>query len=200
MGRRGKPRSLSPEDQALWQKVAATAIPLHRHEARHEIENMPEGLSETTAKPLPDPRTIRPQPRTTGPTTGFTLAPPVEISHSVADPDMDRKRFDTLRRGKLAPQARIDLHGMTADRAHRALISFVLRARSDGLRLILVITGKGKRRDPDAIIPERQGVLRHAVPEWLRQPPTGPMILQIATAHRKHGGEGAYYVYLRRQR
>jgi DNA-nicking Smr family endonuclease len=41
-------------------------------------------------------------------------------------------------------------------------------------------------------------VLRHQVPVWLQQPPLGAMVLQVAEAHLKHGGSGAYYVYLRR--
>ena len=200
MTRRRKPRALSAEDKALWEKVTATAIPLHAPEPRAEIENLPDAIAAAPLPPVPEPRSLRPGPKPQPAKATFTLAPPVELTHAAAHPDMDRKRFETLRKGKLKPEARIDLHGMTADRAHGALISFILRSRADGLRLLLVITGKGKRQDPDAFVPERLGVLRHAVPEWLRQPPTGPMILQIATAHRKHGGEGAYYVYLRRQR
>jgi hypothetical protein len=61
-------------------------------------------------------------------------------------------------------------------------------------------TGKGKRGTDDSIIPERHGVLRHQVPQWLRLPPLNALVLQIAPAHRSHGGDGAYYVYLRRAR
>jgi DNA-nicking Smr family endonuclease len=112
---------------------------------------------------------------------------------------MDAKAFGKMTRGKLLPEARIDLHGMTLSEAHPELIRFILNAHADGLRLVLVITGKGKRGDDTGPIPQRMGVLRHQVPIWLRQAPLGPTILQVAEAHLKHGGAGAYYVYLRRR-
>ncbi|MDY6859138.1 MAG: Smr/MutS family protein [Pseudomonadota bacterium] len=105
-----------------------------------------------------------------------------------------------MKRGKLSPEARIDLHGMTVAQAHPALTSFILRAHADGKRLVLVITGKGKRAEDDGPIPVRRGVLKHQVPHWLTSPPLGSAVLQITPAHAKHGGTGAYYVYLKRQR
>lgn len=110
---------------------------------------------------------------------------------------MDAGAFGKLKRGKLRPEARIDLHGMTVSQAHPALVSFVLGAQAAGKRLVLVITGKGRVSDDLAPMPVRTGRLRHDVPRWLMLPPLGPLVLQIAPAHRRHGGEGALYVYLR---
>ena len=87
---------------------------------------------------------------------------------------------------------------MTLDQAHPALIRFVLGAQAEGRRLLLVVTGKGKRRESEGPIPTRLGVLKHQVPQWLRMPPLGAVVLQVSEAHRSHGGAGAYYVYLRR--
>ena len=112
---------------------------------------------------------------------------------------MDRRRFEKLRRGRLDPEARIDLHGMTSEHAHAALTGFILAAHAEGLRLVLVITGKG-RPDAQAMQPHRHGILRHSVPHWLAAPPLSARILQVAPAHQRHGGAGAFYVYLRRQR
>jgi DNA-nicking Smr family endonuclease len=112
---------------------------------------------------------------------------------------MDAKTHGKMTKGKLAPEARIDLHGLTLSEAHPELIHFVMNAHSDGLRLVLVITGKGKRGQDLGPIPQRMGVLRHQVPHWLRQPPLGAAVLQISEAHLKHGGSGAFYVYLRRR-
>jgi DNA-nicking Smr family endonuclease len=75
----------------------------------------------------------------------------------------------------------------------------MFNASNDGLRLVLVITGKGKVKDEDGPIPIRQGVLRHQVPQWLEAPPIGSLVLNIRQAHLRHGGGGAYYVYLRRR-
>ena len=86
---------------------------------------------------------------------------------------------------------------MTLAEAHPELIRFILNAQSDGLRLVLVITGKGKGvADP---VPRPIGALRHQVPHWLRLPPLALSVQQVAEAHLKHGGSGAFYVYLRRR-
>ena len=113
---------------------------------------------------------------------------------------MDRKAFGKMIKGRLSPDARIDLHGMTLDRAHAVLRGFVMSQFASGSRLLLVITGKGKVRDEGGPIPVRLGVLRHQVPHWLTMAPLAPMVLQVTPAHRKHGGTGAYYVYLRRKK
>ena len=67
-------------------------------------------------------------------------------------------------------------------------------------RLVLVITGKGRKPHDDNPIPVRHGILKHQVPHWLHSPPLSAVVLQISEAHLKHGGTGAYYVYLRRRR
>jgi DNA-nicking Smr family endonuclease len=113
---------------------------------------------------------------------------------------MDQKAFGKMKRGKLTPEGRIDLHGMTLDRAHPVLTRFILSAHKSGKRLVLVITGKGKQRDEGGPIPVRHGVLRHQVPQWLGMAPLSSAVLQVTQAHISHGGGGAYYVYLRRQR
>jgi DNA-nicking Smr family endonuclease len=113
---------------------------------------------------------------------------------------MDRRRFERLRRGRIEPEARLDLHGMNSARAHAELVDFLVAAHADGLRLVLVITGKGREGDEDAHAPHRRGVLRHSLPHWLAAPPLASRVLQAAPAHHRHGGSGAFYVYLRRVR
>jgi DNA-nicking Smr family endonuclease len=113
---------------------------------------------------------------------------------------MDAKAFGRMKRGRLVPEGRIDLHGMTLDQAHPALTGFILRAKMHDKRLVLVITGKGKQSNDQGPIPQRRGVLKHQVPQWLAMPPLGQAVLQVVEAHVSHGGTGAYYVYLRRNR
>lgn len=116
---------------------------------------------------------------------------------------LDRRTAERLRRGERAPDARIDLHGMTAERAHRALDRFIADAAARGLRCVLVITGKGGRggddHDAGFMRPDR-GRLRQDAPRWLRAGPAARMIVGIYAAHRRHGGEGAFYVYLKKHR
>lgn len=111
---------------------------------------------------------------------------------------MDAAAFGRMSRGKLRPEARLDLHGLTLTQAHPALVGWILEQRARGRRLVLVITGKGRASDDHfAPMPVRIGRLRHDVPRWLTLPPLAGAVLQVAPAHRRHGGEGALYVYLR---
>ena len=128
------------------------------------------------------------------------LMPSLPDQMRSAPVQMDKKAFGKLKRGKLKPEGRIDLHGMTLDRAHPALTKFILSAHQSGKRLVLVITGKGKQRDEGGPIPVRHGVLRHQVPQWLGMAPLSSAVLQVTQAHISHGGGGAFYVYLRRHR
>ena len=190
-------RRLKPEELELWRKVAKTTERLHPERKRSE-------------QPLPKPSLAKlPKARIEGFELGQKAAPSrhghdiaPDISHSIAAQPvrMDRKTYGKLKRGKVVPEGKLDLHGMTMDQAHPALMRFILRAHENGKRMVLVITGKGKSRDEGGPIPVRRGVLRHNVPQWLSTPPLAAVVLQVTEAHLKHGGGGAYYVYLRRQR
>lgn len=102
-----------------------------------------------------------------------------------------------LRKGVREPDARIDLHGMSAERAHRACLTFLSDAIARGCRVVLVITGKG-RADRGGF--RTCGVLKESLPGWLRASPLGGSIVGIYQAHQRHGGAGACYVYLKRRR
>jgi DNA-nicking Smr family endonuclease len=119
-------------------------------------------------------------------------------SRETPKPVMDTKTYGKMKRGKLVPEARIDLHGMTLDQAHPALTRFILTSYSRGFRLVLVITGKGLQDDPHDPIPRQRGVLKRQVPMWLRMAPLNTAVMDVSEAHLRHGGGGAYYVYLRR--
>jgi DNA-nicking Smr family endonuclease len=188
-------RTLHPEEHALWQAVASTARPLHG--AGSPIPHQPAAV----APPLPK-RLDPVVPKPTLPAFRFGEKARTQTTSSPAQSPlhMDAKAFGRMTRGKLAPEARIDLHGLTLSEAHPELISFVLSAHAHGLRLVLVITGKGKAKGDQGPIPERIGALRHQVPHWLRMAPLGPVVLQMTEAHLRHGGAGAFYVYLRRGR
>ena len=190
-------RHLSPEESDLWRTVARTARPLH---------SPPIHLPDPSAAPEPAPLAPA-KPRLSPFLLGEKHRKPEQRDLAPTLPDllgqtalrMDAGTHAKMTRGKLHPEARIDLHGLTLAEAHPELIRFILNAQSQGLRLVLVITGKGKRRDDTGPIPQRVGALRHQVPHWLHLPPLGPAALQVSEAHLKHGGGGAYYVYLRKR-
>ena len=200
-------RKLRPDEVELWNRVASTADKLHNRNLPIADPEASPAASKPKKKPGAKPPVtpdripqfdIGQNAHQTG--GRHDLLAPIGESLRQAPLRMDRKTHVRLKRGKLAPEGRIDLHGMTVDRAHPALTSFVLRAAADGKRLILVITGKGKDRDEGGPIPIRRGVLRHQVPHWLTVPPLAQVVLQITPAHDRHGGGGAYYVYLRKLR
>lgn len=194
-------RRVRPEELEIWRQVARTARPLMRERPEGEL-TPPENLPEPPPRsPVPAhlPRFEIGQAARRG-APAHDILPGIATRLALAPVEMDRKKFERLRRGRLEPEARLDLHGLTLDRAHSALTGFILGAQASGKRLVLVITGKGRGGDAGGPIPVREGALRHAVPQWLRLPPLAPVVLQVAQAHRRHGGGGACYVYLRRQR
>lgn len=196
MARRRRP--LRPDEEDLWQTVARSARPLRPAKIRLPDAHRPvEPIAQTLPAPVEPPRPI-PAFRI-GEARGATATPP---SRAPAEPAlrMDAKAFARLSRGKIAPEARIDLHGMTLAEAQPELTRFILDSHARGRRLVLVITGKGRPAEDIGPIPLRTGVLRQQLPLWLSREPLRSVVLQTAEAHVRHGGGGAFYVYLRRPR
>jgi len=192
-----KLRGLRPEERELWQRVAEQSVPLHSSRAQ-PVKQAVERLNNVSTKYRVDHFIMGQTARKTTPQ--HNLVPHITDHLMNSHIQMDRKAFGKLKRGKLGPEGKIDLHGMTLAQAHPRLIGFVQSAHGQGKRLILVVTGKGKPGTGTGPIPERRGVLRHQVPHWLLSPPLSTVVMQVTPAHLKHGGDGAYYVYLRRRR
>ena len=170
----------------LWQEVTGDVAPLGPGRAKDTPDRPPKSPAkkrQATARPQLSPPPPSPPPL-------LRPAEP-EFSHGSA-PGLDRRTQTRLKRGQIEMEARIDLHGMTQDQAHQALLSFLGASRSAGRRAVLVITGKGLRSG--------QGVLRDAVPRWLNEPETRRMIRAFSFAAPKDGGGGALYVLLKRQK
>ncbi|MEA4839226.1 MAG: Smr/MutS family protein [Rhodospirillaceae bacterium] len=145
---------------------------------------------------LPDPLPQAvPQPVASDPAPLRRIAP---VAHALPPlekgraPGVDKRTAERLRQGDRPIEARLDLHGMTRESAHRALIRFVADSFDAGRRCILVVTGKGTR--------EGSGVLRAEVPHWLNGDPIRGMVLTFAQAKPWHGGDGALYLLLKRRR
>ncbi len=121
------------------------------------------------------------------PPPGAPAAPlPLPAAHKLGT-GIDRRSAQRLRRGQMPIEARLDLHGMTQAEAHDALARFIARCQAAGMRAVLVITGKS-------------GVLYGAVPRWLEESNNRARILASSRAQAQHGGSGALYLLLRRQR
>lgn len=162
-------RPLKPEEQKIWSTVAATVHPLPGRSV---------------------PKKAMPQ----------TLDAPARIEPKRAEEAKQRLRealegIEPNRRHRIVREreeigARIDLHGLTQDRAKAALEAFLFRAFDDGWRAVLVITGKGVQGD---------GILKKRVPDWLGAPHLSHVVAGISEAARQHGGAGALYVALKRK-
>ncbi len=192
-----KPPATAEADLRLWGVVTATVRPLgSRSRARQtgavvsQAAPSRPGLADAST-PVPP---LRPQAASARerapapapePSGKVKLAPPPPKAPAALEPGRRRR----LERGRDAPAGVIDLHGLNQDEARNALTRFVMQGFAERRRTLLVITGKGALGD---------GVLRRRVPEWLGQPPVRPMIAGLSEAHRRHGGEGALYVALRR--
>ncbi len=174
-------RHPSREDRALWRRIMRDVKPLAP----------PRPAPATAEDEREDEATPALRPRfATAPARRSPALPPLSPGES---PGVDRRTVEKLRRGQLPVGARLDLHGLTQAEAHRALASFIQQAHAAGIRMALVITGKGGFGDA-------RGVLREAVPRWLNEGDLRPRVLSCAWAQPKHGGAGALYVLLRRQR
>ena len=116
---------------------------------------------------------------------------------------LDGRTDDRLRRGLIKPDAKIDLHGFSEQRAHDALLLFLRTAQVRRHKLVLVVTGKGARLAPDTPFDlelnyRSRGILKSVVPRWLCEPAFAGMVAGTRSAHIRHGGDGAIYVYLRK--
>ena len=187
------PRRL-PHDFHLWTSVAATVAPLRR-----------KGLLKmgSTALPIPEPEpapAIKAPPKRQPPRAPFlppyqAPSPAAKVVDRAVDPAIHKK----VRRGRIEIDGTIDLHGMTQTVARETLRRYIGARAARGDRTLLVITGKGTKTENDYIsaMTER-GILRTMLPIWLSEPGLSHMISGWSLAARGHGGEGAWYVRLRR--
>jgi len=177
-------RHLSEDERALWESVARHVKPLRKKPRLTKPAALP--VTEAhAAKPSTSPRPIASPP---APKPSKPAMPPLA--------PLGRRERSKLSRGRNEIDARIDLHGMTQTRAHRALHGFLQRAHHEGHTFVLVITGKGKVGGSEA----ERGVLRRQVPQWLSLPEFRTLVVGFEEAHIDHGGEGALYVRIRRAR
>lgn len=202
--RRGRARPLSEEEHRLWRAVVKDARPLSSGQIIPEPEQ--------PAPPSPQPKSgevvraaVQPKPM-----ASIVRPPSISSRHPTPPPltGLDRRTSQKLARGQISADARLDLHGLRQDEAHAALQRFLSRSRYEGLRCVLVITGKGE--SPFARhtlhsahyheVSDHSGVLRSALPQWLSEPQFRTEVAGFQPAHPRHGGGGAFYIWLRKRK
>ncbi len=187
-----RPRSLGPEERALWGKVTESVTPRLKRRAvvaepdAAALEAVPPARSALTlANPMPSP----PSPPKPVPSPAPALV------------TLERRARRAIVRGHVAIDGRLDLHGMRQEEAHRRLHGFLASMHRRGCTIVLVITGKGGRpRLETGDFHAETGVLRRLLPQWLALPELRRLVIGFEPAHIAHGGEGAFYVRLRRHR
>lgn len=170
---------LTPEEKLLWEHITRNDKPL---KIDHDAGEAEEKIEILKRKSVVKSKTIKP--------------PEIDKSPTLSNKDkkigdyagIDRKTAENFRKGDAPIDARLDLHGMTQENAHRALLAFIQQQIKLENRRLLVITGKGS------------GILRSALPHWLASSGLNGAILAFDVAKAKHGGNGAYYILLRRKR
>ena len=176
-------RKLTDKEQRAWARVVKSVKPMGdraitfelpqdvESEAKRDVADMGRDLSEV---PHPNrPRKAK-VPKQNSPRRGTPA---------------DRGKEKKIRRGQTSISATLDLHGHTQVTAAATLESFLASQRRQGARCVLVITGKGKLG---------AGVLRRRFMDWITSKDAGALVSGYAQAHQRHGGSGAFYVFLRR--
>ena len=187
-GRDASTRAVGRDEADLFALAMREVKPLRQERAKRAPADdvPPEARAETA------PEAVRAGPRLERLPARTTDRLP-ELK-SGASPGLDKRTAVRLKRGQLAIDGRIDLHGMTQDKAHRALEKFLTASQGAGQRCVLVITGKGLRPTGET------GVLRNLVPRWMNAPAIRGRVLSFCTAQPRDGGTGALYVLLKRKR
>jgi DNA-nicking Smr family endonuclease len=163
------PRRIATDDErALFYETLADVKPL-------KPVSRPASAKKRKPPPSLAPSSARPR----------TRSKPKAAPSRDAPPEIGGHRETPLKRGRLEPEARLDLHGLTQEAAYAAIARFLARARTRGARVVLVITGKS-------------GVLNRQFKSWLAHGEFRTLVSGVSTAHKRHGGAGAYYVLLKK--
>lgn len=203
-----KKRTLTEDETKLWRRVTENIAALDPRKAVSVQENTAAYEIKCPEKPgWKISREIKIEPKNYsffGINSPLNVIPETSLqTPATAEHNWQQK----INRDKARIEGKIDLHGMTQERAYTALHEFILRAYTQGKRLLLVITGKGRPKgrtdnggEFENLYQGHQGILKRQVPRWLAQGDLGPLILSVSTARAKHGGDGALYVVLKRVR
>ena len=192
MAKPGGPKKPPLPDFQLWVDVTETVLPL---KPRRRLR-----VSQSLPMPPADP--AKPPAGKRKPAKIIAMPPyqspqkPGKAPVGLIEPRLRQK----LGRGQVPIDGTLDLHGMRQDEAHAALSRYLRSRSARGDRTVLVITGKGLKKvngDPRTIV--ERGVLRTMLPIWLNSPELAPLVAGWDQSAQGHGGEGAWYVRLKRQ-
>ena len=188
------PRGLTADEEAAWANLASSVEPF---EGRRAPKVEPSKKVAPPAPVIPKKPAFKPAPAPKIPAPA--AQPPPRSARRIGGSSLDSHWDRKLKAGSIAPDFTLDLHDHYVDAAHTRLDSGMHQARSMGARLVLVITGRPRPVEA-ADRGSKRGVIRAKILDWLAAGDHADAIAAIRKAHRRHGGEGALYIVLRKNR
>jgi len=165
-----KYRTLSNEEKGIWSKVTRTIAPKKTKRGQGSSRPLYKKAEFENMMRLP-----------------IYIEKPIYNSKAQIELNFDKK----TRRGKVRIEMQIDLHDLNQSQAKKKLFKTIISASNKNQTCILVITGKGLRGE---------GVLRKSLIDWVNAPEIKDIIATYAPAHKKHGGDGAWYIFLKKDK
>ncbi|MDZ4307687.1 Smr/MutS family protein [Allopontixanthobacter sp.] len=188
------PRGLSAEEAEAWARVAASVVPLVRRRSGAPLPKSASLLEATETIPAQKATMRIPPPP---PPQSPAKLVPVRALRPIGTGGLDSHWDKRLKAGSIDPDFTLDLHGHGLDAAHGRLENGIGQARAMGARLVLVVTGKPRPVDA-ADRADRRGAIRSKILDWLAAGQHADAIAAIRKSHRRHGGDGAIYIVLRK--
>lgn len=176
-------------DDDLWSMFTSDVKPLSAKEVEEKKAKEETPPKDGGAEILPEPQDV------------VIVEKKSALKKKQTSNQMDKNTQQKLVQGKIKIERQIDLHGLNRDAAQDALTQFITKAFQQNMRMLLVITGKGATSiNPEHWMEDKRGILKEKLPQWLSLAPLNEMVLQHHQARPRHGGAGAFYVYLRKNK
>ncbi len=191
-------RVLSKEDLIIWDQVKSSLDERIKSPGKRKYIQKKNSKVEIKAFNSLNTSPIKHENSLKNKNSHFSLKKNIKI---IGTNNLDKKKRVSLRKGKIDPEKTLDLHGLNAKQAEKRVIDFLQISHMQGARLLLIITGKGYRSrqiDSSWDSEKKTGVLKNSLVSWIENSPMRLAVLDISLSHSKHGGEGAFYVYLRK--
>ncbi|MEM6648799.1 MAG: Smr/MutS family protein [Pseudomonadota bacterium] len=189
-------RPLGPEEQKLWAHVTKTVTPLAGVELTPDPTPAKTPLfpPQKGGKDQPPPPSLRALKMSSAAPKHRSAREQTPLKFGSGDPRQAKR----VSRGHMAIDATLDLHGLTQAQAKNRLFHFIEFAKMRKHRTLLIITGKGSSEKAVPFAKAPRGILRVRFLEWIEGPPLSQMIASVQNAHQRHGGRGAFYVFLKK--
>lgn len=175
-------RGLSAADRDAWAAVARLIRPLPGR-----------SLPDPAAPPPPPPPPLAAAPIAPAPARRAARRTPPPLPALVAGQapaGLDAATWQRLRRGRMPPERKLDLHGRTAQNAFDSLAAFLRTCHAGQIRCVEIVTGRGSAPG--------SGVIRRELPHWLERPELRALVLALVPAPPDN--PGAVWLLLRRRR